>query len=382
MNLKAIKSKRKEVLYCLLIGFALLFILEGFLRIINFNYHPSSYVWKVLAHPETYNYVFFKEVEIDKKLLWKLKADVKGANSLGFRGPELTKDKEKDVVRVFCLGDSCTYLGEPPYPQVLENMLNDGLSKKKYSVINAGVPGYTSFQGLRLLEEPGSILKYRPDLLIIRFGVNDHWLAWGEEDKNRTIENIDLAKKMYKLKQDVLDLEVKYFSKIRIYQLTRKLTSLITLISKYIISSEEQVKKTHHRVLIPDYQNNLTKIITIARDNNIKLLFLTSPHGWQQGKIPEYLLEKNYFDHPDKLIKVHENYNNILREICRSNNVPFVDLALTMNGKENLFLSDGIHETKKGISIVANAVYNGLKSEKLIPVIQNKKQTQSVNPQP
>lgn len=62
---------------------------------------------------------------------------------------------------IVCLGDSLTKYG---YPQELEKLLH-------VRVINAGVGGNTSRQGLKRLEK--DVTSHKPDLVIFFFGTND-----------------------------------------------------------------------------------------------------------------------------------------------------------------------------------------------------------------
>src|SRR5262249_26556977 len=81
-------------------------------------------------------------------------------NSLGLRGAEIRND---DSVRVLAVGDSCTFgfnmFTNETYPYALQSMLDQRHGAGNYQVINAGVPGYTSYHGLRYLEERGLELK-------------------------------------------------------------------------------------------------------------------------------------------------------------------------------------------------------------------------------
>jgi lysophospholipase L1-like esterase len=76
--------------------------------------------------------------------------------------------------RILAIGESTTFgLGVAPeqaYPQQLERMLNEG-SDRHYVVVNTGVPGQTSTSILRNIGY--QLEKYRPDLVIAQFGVND-----------------------------------------------------------------------------------------------------------------------------------------------------------------------------------------------------------------
>src|SRR5207244_3108084 len=75
-------------------------------------------------------------------------------------------------VRVFAIGDSNTLgWGEtngPNWPLYLGEILNR--EHRNLTLINAGVWGYSSFQGLRWFE---GTLRFNPDVVLISFGAND-----------------------------------------------------------------------------------------------------------------------------------------------------------------------------------------------------------------
>ena len=85
--------------------------------------------------------------------------------------------REKDVYRVFCLGESTTARsiefdeGESSYPSQLQELLNQKSRGKKFVVINAGVPGITTTGIVRQL--PDNLNKYHPDMVITMMGIND-----------------------------------------------------------------------------------------------------------------------------------------------------------------------------------------------------------------
>ena len=93
-------------------------------------------------------------------------------NALGLRGPEVVDD---DRVRILAAGDSCTFgwavRESQAYPARLERVLDQHAGTHRFQVINAGVPGYTSYQGLVYLRERG--LALRPKLVLIDYGFND-----------------------------------------------------------------------------------------------------------------------------------------------------------------------------------------------------------------
>ncbi len=78
--------------------------------------------------------------------------------------------------RIVCLGDSVTGVyyhtgGQRAYPEMLELALNARHSDNIVRVINAGVSGNTTSDGLARLE--ADVLQHRPNIVTISFGLND-----------------------------------------------------------------------------------------------------------------------------------------------------------------------------------------------------------------
>jgi lysophospholipase L1-like esterase len=90
-------------------------------------------------------------------------------NSQGLRERELPLEKEPGEYRIFMAGDSNTFgtgiAPEDTAPRQLEQRLRELYPRRKITVINGGIYGYTVPQGYFLFREVG--LKYHPDLLIV-----------------------------------------------------------------------------------------------------------------------------------------------------------------------------------------------------------------------
>jgi len=103
-------------------------------------------------------------------------------NAAGLRGPELREDGS---IRVLALGDSTTFGWTVPddeaYPPRLERVLNRASDGTRYQVLNAGVAGYTSYQGLVYLRERGLGLK--PAIVVIGFGFNELYRLGDDETR-------------------------------------------------------------------------------------------------------------------------------------------------------------------------------------------------------
>lgn len=108
-------------------------------------------------------------------LRWRFSAG-RGRNSLGLRNREVGAKAPQDV-RILFLGDSLIWSGETSrgkfYTEVIETRLNQIARRPAIhvEVINAGVPGYTTYQELEFLKLHG--LDMKPDLVVLGFVFND-----------------------------------------------------------------------------------------------------------------------------------------------------------------------------------------------------------------
>jgi GDSL-like Lipase/Acylhydrolase family/Starch binding domain len=106
-------------------------------------------------------------------------------NSAGFRDVEFPHTKSPSTFRIVCLGDSWTFganVGQhQAYPQRLQARLRQEFPTGDFEVLNLGVVGYSSFQGLQLLKQEGLALE--PDFIVVGFATNDASMAgWRDKD--------------------------------------------------------------------------------------------------------------------------------------------------------------------------------------------------------
>lgn len=96
-------------------------------------------------------------------------------NDEGFRSAPFTAAKRAGVPRIACIGDSWTFGmnvdQDQTYPARLAALLKDASSPAPPEVMNFGVLGYSSYQGLQLLKS--RVLALKPDVLVIGFAMND-----------------------------------------------------------------------------------------------------------------------------------------------------------------------------------------------------------------
>ncbi len=91
-------------------------------------------------------------------------------------GNYIREEKELSIV---CYGDSITYGYTPftgqkvknPYPETLASLLQKNRNGKPVTVLNEGVPGWTTENAVLFIEN--RVLQHNPDLVILMFGIND-----------------------------------------------------------------------------------------------------------------------------------------------------------------------------------------------------------------
>lgn len=127
---------------------------------------------------------------------------------------KVTQLKDKDTIRILCLGDSYTFgMGAHrgySYPEQLQRLLDKYISGKKFTVYNSGFPGNTSSRLLNRLEE--DLQKYEPSILVILIGVNDRFCI--EETNYILFKNDGFKNSTYRLDY--------YLSRLRVYKLFKR----------------------------------------------------------------------------------------------------------------------------------------------------------------
>ena len=106
-------------------------------------------------------------------------------NDEGFRSAPFSPGRRPGVLRIACIGDSWTFgmnvNQDQTYPARVGALLTQQSPPAGVEVMNFGILGYTSFQGLQLLKT--RVLDLQPDVVIIGFGMNDSDVA-GYRDKD------------------------------------------------------------------------------------------------------------------------------------------------------------------------------------------------------
>ncbi len=199
--------------------------------------------------------------EPDPVLLWR-PVPRPPFSSQRFKGPLAEVPKPADVVRVMCYGDSLT--DGPPkggWPTWLQQLLaaQPRNPSRHFEVLNAGVAGYSSHQGIaRFLQE---VDQYTPDVVLVSFGWNDAAQAIGQPDKSFRIPPWPVVYCQRALVRYRAYLVLMYYS--RGWRTGPPVPSSGPLL---------------HRVSVEDYLANMERFRAEAQARGIPIAFLTRPH--------------------------------------------------------------------------------------------------------
>jgi len=282
------------------------------------------------------------------------------SNSLGFRSKEVKKNKRDNVIRIIALGASTTegikVSNNHTYPSILESILTgEGFDVE---VINAGHSGYGIDDIIAFYNE--KIIPLKPDIIIFYEVANNlvptdwmpGWQWWNSWDTAYPTWFQFLHKH-----SAVIVTATKFFG----------IESKMPPTKKHAFSIDQpkpSVKYFHDKVkdLILSSKNNNIKIIlstfvTIAAENT-QIKFGDNKELWKD------LHFKWYPFTPGEIALIYQAYNNSIKDLAISENVPIIDLA-AIYPKDQKYFIDHIHFKPEGNQILASLIADFLEKEVL-----------------
>jgi len=308
-----------------------LIVAELALRTIGYHYVPLKLVmlgkhsdrvtedWRI-KHSYQDRYVTF-----DPLLIWRPNRNYRLFNAQGFKGPILEGKKSRGDFYIFTLGDSNTInpMKGPGWPDYLAELLMGRNPNVK--VINAGVWGYSSYQGLLRLKE---ILHFHPDMVLISFGSNDaHPVTVSDKEYLSYKECFGLLNRQIRLVQFLSFLQ-----------------------DRWIFQNNKQ-KVLTQRVSLKEYQKNLENMVAIAKKNSIQVILLTRPY-LKNMPLPDKTCWRNF----------GQQYNDVVREVAVEQNVLCIDVFSSFDDQAQFFLPDNdCHFNDDGRKLAAQNIYERIK---------------------
>jgi lysophospholipase L1-like esterase len=248
---------------------------------------------------------------------------------------------------ILCIGDSWTQ-GAPygTYPDLLAARLREN-GQRRVDYVNIGLAGTNSSQALRAL--PGAVARYRPDLLLVLTGNNDHHnltdsAYWQFRDEK--LDGLSLLAARTRVAAHSL----------RLFRLGRTAWQATTggATSNEFYDARQAGadhtdliaidRETHRRQL----EYNLTRIVELAQREELPVVFQTyfHFHGYR--------------------------VNEIVRDVATRHDVPLVDhnllyhTAVPAEQREMYRIADG-HPNAAGYALMAANIEATLVGQALVP---------------
>lgn len=294
------------------------------LNVAGYEYSPMSITDKT-GRDDRGRYLFNDANFInDPELIWRPKAGTSVFNSQGFRGRDLPAAKADREYRIFTVGDSNTlgWAGEtgPNWPAMLERLVRQ--HQPGASVTNAGVWGYSSFQGLRRFRQ---VLAYSPDMVLVSFGSND----------------------AHHVKVPDRKFAASAFRDNRLGRLMNRFRVGQALISFTDIAMALGSREPRPRVSLPEYRAHLEEMIRLGSRGQVRVILLTRPFV---GENHDPLWWKNF----------GPQYNAATVQVAEQESVPVIDIYTLFKDDESYF-ADESHFTGAGHERAARLIYERIK---------------------
>lgn len=203
----------------------------------------------------------------------------------GFRQNPAEKRKPASIpkdesLKIVSLGASPTFgygvEADETYPMIAQSIL--GKIKKDLTVINAGRIGYSSLQGLRLLEKYLDF--WKPDMLTVSYVVNDidrlrFFFSNGRDDFRTDSPST------------VQSLIVNFISQFWPTKTALRYKSRIAAKLLENRSKRGLYEMAHVRVPREGYEKNMLRFVEICRERKIQLVFIAMPFRLPKPVPPE-----------------------------------------------------------------------------------------------
>ena len=287
-------------------------------------------------------------------------------NSLGYRNDEFPLEKGSGIYRIVALGGSSTYDvtikdNDDTFTAQLERLLKEDYGYQNVQVINAGVPGYNSWEILVNLEF--RVLDLDPDLVIIYEGTNDVHARMVEPSAYR---GDDLGRRQAWQVPPVAMWE--HSALLRILSRAMNLARQVS-IDDFVSSPTYVSWPYQHRLsegnLDPSeilkenppifFRRNLANMSAIAKEHEVTILLTT----WAHSPYLKDYAAQDYHQHGFK-----EN-NDVVKEVAADQQVPFFDFAAVMP-QDAQYWADGRHVNEAGALVKARLFAEFIHAQGLI----------------
>ena len=287
-------------------------------------------------------------------------------NSLGYRNDEFPLEKPSGVYRIVALGGSSTYDvsikdNANTFTAQLERLLKDDYGYQNVQVINAGVPGYNSWEILVNLEF--RVLDLDPDLIIIYEGTNDVHARMVEPSAYR---GDDLGRRQAWHVPSVALWEHSALLRIlsRAMNLTRQISIDDFVSSSTYLSwpyeyrlSEDNLDPTEILKENPPiyFRRNLENMSAIAKEQGVEIMFST----WAYSPYLNDYASEGYYQ------QGFQENNAVVKDVAADQQLPLFDFVEVMP-QDAKYWADGRHVNEAGALVKARLFAEFIHAQGLI----------------
>ncbi len=340
------------------------------LRAYSMRYRPAVYARHLLEPAEGL-------VEIDEGKAWGTKpadappAVLFGINGLGYRGPARSPRKPPGTIRVIVLGGSAVFDQNvsdvqpgrtEDWPHQIERLLR-ARGLQGIEVWNAGVPGHSSADSLGRLYT--QLWLYEPDFVVVYHAWNDlkFWHREPVSPDRPLIGEVpvyDPSKDLFRSYASFLDRWLS-FSQVYVKLRNRWVSGAFSVGAEGFVGSGE-IADDYGPFGPAQFRLNLELIVEASRRIGAEPVLTTQASLLWPDASPEARERITYsyqrLSH-DALVSAYQETFRIVEEIGRERDVPVIDVARALAGREGL-LDDHVHTTPEGSRAVAEVVAEGL----------------------
>ena len=278
-----------------------------------------------------------------------------------------------DQINVLTVGGSTTDQRYIDDTLTWQYLLQDKFHSQKQQIIigNAGIDGQTTFGHIKNFDwwfpyVPG----LKPKYIFFYVGINDFMISHESEfDYLSTLEG--RTNLPYLIKSNSLFYSI--YNKLKMFYKNR---ATFSIVGHYRVdfALQKWTKKPINNIpdsLIQKYVNlfeyRLKILIKKANKFNSLPIFITQPartYKFVQDSlfgIGDTLLFKNYLVNGIDYYNIISKYNKAIKNVCKQNNVLFVDVFSSNNWEDSDFY-DYVHMNPKGTKKLAQLIFDGTKS--------------------
>lgn len=306
----------------------------------------------------------WQEMQADKRYLWRLTPNyvIRGPdggsttiNALGLRDSFLPREKAKNERRILTTGDSSVYgWGVPEgrtYQEVLESGLNRTFPQYRFEVINLGVPGYSSVQSLRLLDDVG--WSYQPDMLMVSNIFSDCNIDTFQDEKALAMVNVDDSPLHHSRTYCAMwNLYAQWYSTSN-QERNRVLMPGVPR-DTTILEKVDQVVDLS-RVPLTRYLENLETMRTVASAHGAGMMLVPLAQEWDVGQWSVPSLARPV---PGQVLPWHP-YRKAMAQYASTHSLPLVSMPDAFGQAKasgRRLFNDPVHPSPDGAAVMAEAL--------------------------